>query len=309
MTVVYIDMLVAFNWLVDFLLLRACARLLHLPDRRFRLVVGALFGGCCSCVMLLPPLPWYASFSVKLVIACIMVLIAFPWLGLKAYFRQTALLFFLSALFAGIAFAFETWFSLRGIFVSNGVVYYAVPPLWLALLFSVSYVTIWLYEKAFRRGGIRHGSYELCLTEDNKSCFLTALYDSGNCLCDEFSGSPVLVVKESALLPILSPEKKQFLTAFSTGGTSIHVTEQALAAGWRLVPFHSLGGNGLLPAFRPEKVIVKAANGDKRDITGCYIALSRHLGRGDYQALLGNEILLPTGTSDEPLLSAKGGRS
>lgn len=308
MTVVYIDMLIAFNWLVDFLLLQTCARLLHLPNRRWRLVVGALFGGFCACVILLPPLPWYFSFAVKLVIACVMVLISFPWLGLTAYFRQTGLLFFLSALFAGIALAFENWLSLHGVLVSNGVVYYAVPPLWLAFLFSISYGAIWLYEKLFRSGGIRHGSYQLSVTEAGKSCTLTALYDSGNRLCDGFSGAPVLVVRESALTPLLSPEKQRSLASFSRY-SSASAAEQALTAGWRLIPFHSLGGNGLLPAFRPEKMVLKTGTGRERDITGCYVALSPNLGRGDYQALLGNDILLPSETTKEPLFNTKGGAS
>ena len=92
MTTVYLDVLIAVNWLIDDLLLSGCARLLHLPYRRGRLVLGSLFGGCCACVILLPPLPVYLSLAVKLVTAGIMALIGFPWLGVRAYLRQTGLL-------------------------------------------------------------------------------------------------------------------------------------------------------------------------------------------------------------------------
>ena len=54
--------------------------------------------------------------------------------------------------------------------------------------------------------------------------------------------------------------------------------------------FRSVGGDGLLPAFRPEHLTVVAENGANRDATGAYVAVCEELGRGDYDALVGTDI-------------------
>ena len=44
MPVIYIDVLLALNLWIDFILLLATARILRLPRRRWRMVLGALLG-------------------------------------------------------------------------------------------------------------------------------------------------------------------------------------------------------------------------------------------------------------------------
>lgn len=288
MTVVYLDILVTVNWLIDFLLLRACARLLHLPCRRGRAVLGALFGGFSACVLLLPELPAVASLSLKLVTAGVMVLIAFPWTGLFSYLRQTGLLFLVSALFAGLAFALWFFVAPAGFYVSNGVVYYQIHPLLLAALCTACYLLVCLYERWFCRETRTGGRYRLTVTDKAGSVTLSALHDSGNGLTELFSGSPVIVAERDAVLPILSPAMQQALEEMATEANTVSA-EAVLAAGWRLIPFRSLSGSGLLPAFRPQRITLKKENGKGGDITGCYIALSPPLGRGDYRALIGSD--------------------
>ena len=49
MPVIYIDVLLALNLWIDFILLLATARILRLPRRRWRMVLGALLGAATSC--------------------------------------------------------------------------------------------------------------------------------------------------------------------------------------------------------------------------------------------------------------------
>lgn len=294
-TVIYLDVLIAVNWLIDFLLLRACSRLLRIPGGRGRQVFGSLFGGFCACVILLPSLAWWGSLAVNLVTAGVMCLIAFPWRGIKAYLRQTGALFAVSALLAGVALALFMLIAPAGLYVANGTVYYNVPPVWLAALCGVSYVLICLYERFLRKGAVRGGRYRITVTDAGGTVTLPALYDSGNRLCETFSGAPVIVVQKEAVLPVLSPAMRRTLNALD-GTDSGQPAEGAMAVGWRLIPFHSIGGNGLLPAFKPAALTLQRENGKPHSITGCYLALSPALGRGEYQALIGND---PVALSEE----------
>ena len=54
MPVIYIDVLLALNLWIDFILLLATARILRLPRRRWRMVLGALLGAATSCLIFLP---------------------------------------------------------------------------------------------------------------------------------------------------------------------------------------------------------------------------------------------------------------
>ena len=66
MPVIYIDVLLALNLWIDFILLLATARILRLPRRRWRMVLGALLGAATSCLIFLPDLPTAAATAVKL---------------------------------------------------------------------------------------------------------------------------------------------------------------------------------------------------------------------------------------------------
>ena len=55
MPVIYLDVLVVLNWFIDFLLLSSTSRILRLPFKRWRLVLGALLGGISSCLIFCRP--------------------------------------------------------------------------------------------------------------------------------------------------------------------------------------------------------------------------------------------------------------
>ena len=65
MPVIYIDVLLALNLFIDFLLLSVTARIRRRPHRRWRTVLGALFGAACSCLIFLPDMPPVLSVAVN----------------------------------------------------------------------------------------------------------------------------------------------------------------------------------------------------------------------------------------------------
>ena len=57
---------------------------------------------------------------------------------------------------------------------------------------------------------------------------------------------------------------------------------------FRLVPFNSLGGTGLLPAFKPEKIYTKK---DKK-LLECYLAIyDGKLSSGSFNCLVNSELI------------------
>ena len=63
-----------------------------------------------------------------------------------------------------------------------------------------------------------------------------------------------MIAAEADLLPLLEPELQSRLSA--TAGLSAPERLTVLGPGFRLLPYRTLGENGLLLAFRPEQVYV-----------------------------------------------------
>lgn len=266
MSVIYIDILLSLNLFVDYLLLLATARLLHRPTRRWRTVSAALIGAASSLIILAPPLSQGLSLLYQAATAVLMVVVGFSLSDAKSFFKITATLWIISALFSGIMTLFVTLLQPVGLLVQSGVVYYNFSPLLLVLLTCASYGVLCIFDRLTRKRVSLGCAYRLEIWDGNRHVTLRALLDSGHSLHDVFSGSPVILVNAGAL-PLPNNTRRKT----------------------RYIPFASIGGDGMLLAFCPERVILYA---DQRraDISGVWVAPVTSLGRGEYDALIGPAI-------------------
>ena len=123
---VYADVLMAVNFLIDYLLLLFCGRLGGRAIFRRRLLLGALIGALVSLVIFLPPLPFWAMTGVKLLSAAAMVALAFRWQGVRGFCWDVFLFFTVSFLLAGICLGLWLGFGAGGLFCRIGVTYFQV---------------------------------------------------------------------------------------------------------------------------------------------------------------------------------------
>lgn len=273
--VIYGDILLALNWWMDFLLLLGVRRALGGGARPWRLAMGALLGALTAFTVFLPSLSVWLSLLIKLGAACLMVLVAFRWQGMREYLRRVFLLFALSAGVAGLCGLLYFFVAPEGFYVVNGVVYYAFPPLLLVGLSVLCYGLLWLAEHWTRRRAPAGRLFRVTLTMGEERVTFPCLYDSGNHLVEPFSGYPVLVVEREVV---------EQVTAVPSG-----VEDLPVGGGWRLVPYDTLGGGGVLPAFVPRQVSVKMPQGE-RMFPACYVAVCDRLERGEYRGLMGSAL-------------------
>ncbi len=299
MPVIYIDVLLALNLFIDFLLLSAVTRILRLPQKRIRLVLGALTGSICSCLVFLPELPAPLSFLIKIASACLIVRIAFSWRTAILYIKQLAAFLVASALFAGIAFAMYFFAAPDGLYVVNGVVYYDVSALTLTLLTVLSYFALTIYDRLTHKR-IPHGhEYRLKILTEKGEIDLRALYDTGHHATDVFTGKPVIVISLSAieqhlpdtLLNAVRPVLDNYRMSKKDMDSNDMLPAASPGLNLRLIPFHTVNGTGLLPAFKPAKIEISTSQGILADATGTYVAVCKVLGRGDYDAIIGPDML------------------
>ncbi len=294
MPVIYLDVLIALNLFIDFLLLSATTRILRIPYRRGRLVLGALFGSISSCLIFLPRMNTLMTFLVNITAGCLIVLIAFSWKSLSLYIKEIAVFLVVSAVFGGICYAIWYFIAPTGFTVVNGVVYYNISPLLLTLLTVVSYVAITLYDRVTHKKTGQGHDYRLRVLCEEGTVELRALYDTGHHVTDVFSGSPVVIVSYPSVERYVGKDLRGLLSdalneSFSRVGQ--RTTATAVQTGLRMIPYQTVSGTGLLPAFKPAQMLLVTSANEQTDITGCYVAVCRVLGRGDYEAIIGTDIV------------------
>lgn len=129
---------------------------------------------------------------------------------------------------------------------------------------------------------------------------LSALVDTGNRLRDPVTGSPVIIVQQSALKSVLPPA---IMAAIDQAGQpNLEAISAAVQGtpGWshrlRVIPFASIGrDHGLLIGLRPDEIAVEA-NGQMLPVKGVVVGLHNRLldPEGTFQALLHPEVIQRT---------------
>ena len=234
MRVLYLDSLLFFELASDLTLLWAAGKLCQARRRKLRLLAAAFLGAGYALLSVL----WApaASLAGKAVSLAAMLLIAYG--REKSLWRLGLAFLAMCAVYAGAASA-VIWTSGRASLR--------------ALVFALG-VSLGVCALPFRFSGRRGGRVRLRLVRGSRCIELTALRDTGNRLREPLSGDPALIAAEADLLPLLEPELQSRLSA--TAGLSAPERLTILGPGFRLLPYRTLQGGGLLLAFRPDQVFL-----------------------------------------------------
>lgn len=272
---IYADILVIVNLYLDFFLLWCVKRSLRLRTKSRRLVLGALLGALCSLTALLPEQPPWLSLLLGLLTALGVSAAAFCPLPPRTFCRAVLSFWAFSLLLAGFFLFLLRFFSPGNVAVLGSVVYFDLSPLLLFLFTAAAYLVLVLLRKLLPGEGPASRYQALVLENRGTSVKLWAKADTGSSLREPFSGLPVLLCQAESLGNAAPPEALEFLRSGSAG-------DAAPQGALRLVPFQSLGGAGVLPAFRPESVRTEK-DGAPLD---CWVAVCRQkLSAGQFDAI------------------------
>ncbi len=279
-TVIYADVLVAVNVIVNYLLLRATAAISGARTGRLRMFFSLAVSGAYSLIIFAENLPFAVSVLLKILMCGLIVLLAFKPLRVKAFLRCCAVFSALSFGLAGVLSALWFTFAPNSLFYKNGAVYFDVDILTLTLSALGVYCVAGLGYKLFRRRTPDNCIYTVVIENKEKSVQGKALLDTGNSLTESISGRPVIVCTKGFLKDIL-PE------GFEALCDNPYLTDIKPPTGFCLVPFSTVGGAGILPAYRPESVGV-FYNGKMHKLTGVYVAAAeKKLFADEFDCLLG----------------------
>ena len=240
------------------MLLLCTRRFLHLKAKTARMILASVLGGVLSLTALLPPLPFFLNFPLDFLGAAALVFTAFGKTNFKNFLKRTAVLFSVSFSFCGMMVLVYTSFHPKGMEVYNDVVYFNISPVLLIILTLVCYYAMRLTEK-LTKGRLGKQVCRVTVTTHGKTAEFSAMIDTGCEVKEPFSGEYVIIAEESCL------------TAFND-----------LFFQYRIIPFNSLGGSGILSGFRAEKIWI-----DGRELSNqIYIGKCSGALTGDVKAIV-----------------------
>lgn len=250
--VIYLDLVMLVNFLVDGLLLIAADRLCGFPVRIKRAALSAGIGAIYAGLCVLPGLRFLGNIFWRLIILGLMGITAF---GMnRSALRRSIIFVFLSMALGGIALGLG----------SGGVI---------ALLAAAVGICV-LCIALFRGGGKEYVTVRLVYRGVIRE--LVALRDTGNMLTDPVTGQPVLVVSAEIAKQMLGLTPEQLLSPIET------LAEKKIP-GLRLIPYRSVGNaNGMMLAIKMEQVCVGG-----REVGNLVAFAPQTMGAGEFQALAG----------------------
>jgi stage II sporulation protein GA (sporulation sigma-E factor processing peptidase) len=254
----YADLFFLVNLLADYVLLCLTGRLRRLRCTSIRLLAAACMGSLYGMLLLIWP-EWslLTAGFIKLVVALLMVRIAFAIDSLQAYLRNCATFMLCTVLIGGFMLTAKSLFAIgtMGLIVSTG-------------LFLCSALAVLLMERyAQREKTVQALVFPVSIVIDENIICCRGLLDTGNHLCDPLSGKPVSVTQWDVWREVLPGH---MLTALQNGNMQrlmelFDENEFHWHHRLTLIPYRTVGSaeHAMLAALRVDRVVLECEHGPK----------------------------------------------
>lgn len=278
--VVYADVLIVLNMIVDYFLLKICSKILKITPRLWRILLSSLAGAVFSLYIFFPESNILTEFTVRLAMNGIMALICYGFKNLKWFLKAMGSLFAVTCLYAGVMIALWQIFKPHGMVIHNSVVYFNISPI---ILIEASVLAYFIYiaaAKIFASSAKYAPKCEIKLFANCQNVGATAIVDTGNSITDIFGKSQIIIVDKSVLLSLF-------------GDLDITRNEE-IKNRFRTIPCGTVSGGDLLQGFRCDKAEIFYENRVIK-VEKPIAAISKAPLREDYSAILNPQILDITG--------------
>lgn len=286
-TVIYADILIVINIIVNYLLLRATAAMAGCQFKAWRFLIASAAGGFFSLIIFIENIPVFLNIIIKITFLLAMVFIAFGAKSAKAFFKCCAVFFLSNFAFAGIMLALNFTAISNASIYKNGIAYFDIDIFTLTVSAVACYAILSLISRFSKSKIPQKSIYPIRITYGEKSVEGKALFDSGNSLCDCFSGKPAIIAEKDFVKNIFVKNELTDMKNF------------------RLIPFTTIQSGGALPAFMADKAEI-LTDGNWLAAKDIYIAVTeKKIVSGGYSALIGTPFFDAIGNQIKGGISAK----
>ena len=268
---VYLDLFFLVNFSMDFLGLFLTAKILAIPMKPLRGILGATVGGLYADISLFLPVGSVLSLGISVLVCGLICAVAFWHRGHARSLPLYILVFVaLSMALGGVMTALFHLFNhvplFEGIEQSEG----DGISVWAFALLALISACVTLLGGRFFAGRSSQKGAEIELCYGGQKIRLDAMTDSGNLLRDPISGKPCIVADFQAVAPILPEEIRRAIR--QGAAQAMETVSGEHVRNLRLIPTHTATGSGLLLGVRMESITVCTEKESHR--VDAYVALT-----------------------------------
>ncbi len=243
---IYADVLFILNAYITYALLLLTALISGVKAKRVRLTLSALLGGVYSLIILIPNISDSLITLSRLPAALIFIFVAFYVADKKVFIRLFCSFFLVNFIFAGLMLALWYFICPQNMYLGGFVVYLDIEPVTIVALTALCYFLIKGINAAVKIKQPKGTIFDITMHINNITVKTCAFYDTGNSLCDPFTGKQVIIVSRSAL------------TELFPVGTTVYDKAVSLGMNVRFLPCSGIGGSALLPCIKAQRVHIKS---------------------------------------------------
>lgn len=278
---VYVDVLLTVNLFVNYALLLCTSMIMKNGASRWRVLLGAAVGSVYGLIIFLPQIPHIAELVIRIAASALIVFCTFGFKNIRYFLRCFFTFFAVSFAFGGIMFVLWVTVAPVGMVYNNGAVYFNINLTVLAISTVVCFAVVSLISRFASRRAPKNSVYKIHIDNCGETVAGTALCDTGNSLRESFSGYPVVIGEYGALEKIIPESVREYID---------NPEKITPSTDLRLITHNTVSGLGILPAFRPEKIIIQSISKEiKTDKV--YIAVTKNnLAGGEYEFILNPDL-------------------
>lgn len=266
--IVYIDILLLVNFIVNLFILHVTAQTLRKREKLMWMCISSALGSLYVLTVIYPSLVYMSRIPFKLLIVIIMILIGFREKSILFNIKASLIFILYSILLAGMCLLIQINNSVD---MSFDIIIINFP--YEKLLLSVMVIYIFIYRLMIFVGDRKEVStliYTIDVIYKNHKHTIKAFLDTGNELREPATNLPVLIVEKDTLKDILLEKNNTYCVPYTVVN----------------------GSSGMLMGFKPEyiNIHINKKNIETRDviIVFCGYKLSKD---NDYNGLMSRGIL------------------
>lgn len=283
--VIYLDVLILINLYVTYFQILAVSALTHRKVIWYRKLISAGIGGMASLSIFIPQDMVIALTMLKISLCFIIALTAFGYGGFLKYMKSVLFLLFVNFLFSGLMLCVWLFAAPLKMLFINGTVYFGIDTMTVILCTCAAYTIMRIIRLILDKNGKIDRKYTVEIHNNGKRCRLSALADSGNGLVDCFSGLPVIVCRRDICADISPPA-----VAAIDGSKDLSELCTEMIKGVRVMPFSTVGKDGLICTFRADSVVIKDEREEKYPVNALIGVVIG--GKQEYEAIFNPKILV-----------------
>lgn len=267
--IIYVDVLLAVNLLITYVLLLLNSAVLKIYVKKTRLVIGSALGAVYSLCVLAPEMKFLSSLFLKFIMCVSIVCVTYRLRSLKMIFNFCVCFFLVNIAFSGLMMVIASLLGTSVICINNASVYINLNFQLLLILTCCGYLLLKFIIRIFRRMPSNE-IYRVKIYIGDLFVETTAMTDTGNSLTDLRGIKPVSIVNKNVLMPLLPENVKNF--ASGTFGV-VNDVDQEWQTRLSVICADFVVGESLLPTVKADKMeIINKDRKIKHD--DCIVALT-----------------------------------